>query len=142
MATAEKLGVFESALVDAYRWVHELQVELNWGEPHYALHALRAGLHALRDRLTADQTAHIAAQLPVLIRGVFYEGWVPAHTPVPDRHLAAFLNHVDRDLRQSADAYDPEHVARAVFALLRRHVSPGAIDHVMATLPAEIRKLW
>jgi uncharacterized protein (DUF2267 family) len=142
MATAEKLGVFESALVDAYRWVHELQAELSWGEPHYALHALRAALHGLRDRLSVEQSAHLSAQLPLLIRGMFYEGWVPARTPAPERHLDAFLNHLDRELRQSADAYDPEHVARKVFVILRRHVTPGVIDHVMATLPSDLRNLW
>lgn len=142
MVTVPKLSVFESAVTDAYRWVHELEEELNWGEPHYTLHALRAALHALRDRLSVEQTAHIAAQLPLLIRGLFYESWVPAHTPVADRHLGAFLEHIERELKRSADAYDPEHVARAVFTLLRRHVSPGAIDHIMATLPVEIRNLW
>jgi uncharacterized protein (DUF2267 family) len=142
MTVAAKLGVFESALADGYQWVEEVKEELGWEDAHYALRALRAALHALRDRLSVEQDAHLAAQLPLLIRGLFYENWVPAHTSARERHLPEFLTHIAEDFRQYAGDVDPEDVSRSVFKVLARHVSPGAVQHIVAALPREIRDLW
>jgi len=38
-----------------------------------AYNALRAVLHALRDRLTTEEIAQFGAQLPTFVRGVYYE---------------------------------------------------------------------
>ena len=142
MPIAAKLGVFESALVDGYQWVEEVKDELGWEDSHDALRALRAALHALRDRLSVDQGAHLAAQFPLLVRGLFYESWVPAHTSMRERHLPGFLSHIAEDFKQYAGNVDPEDVARSVFTVLARHVSSGAVEHVTASLPQEIRDLW
>jgi uncharacterized protein (DUF2267 family) len=32
-------------------------------------------LHALRDRLPPEIAVHLSAQLPMLVRGIYYEGW-------------------------------------------------------------------
>jgi len=58
---------------------------------HDAYVALRATLHALRDRLPVEETAELAAQLPMLVRGVYYEGWDPTGKPVRERSLEGFL---------------------------------------------------
>src|SRR6185369_10762255 len=47
----------------------------------FAYRVLRAWLHTLRDRLTVQASAHFAAQLPDLIRGIFYAGWNPSGVP-------------------------------------------------------------
>ncbi|MBA1158966.1 DUF2267 domain-containing protein [Microvirga mediterraneensis] len=58
--------------------------------------ALRAVLHALRDRSTVDQATHPASQLPVLIPSLHYEGYLPAGNPEPLRSQAEFLEHASR----------------------------------------------
>lgn len=141
MKTQPALAVFESAIEDAYLWINEIQEKLD-SDPHQALAALRAALHTLRDRLSIEQTAHLAAQLPTLIRGLYFEGWVPSHTPNRARHLEEFLDHLHHELGRNAIVLVEERVARAVFGVLARHVSPGAIDHIIDSLPREIRDLW
>lgn len=142
MAVTTKLPVFESALADGYRWIGNVADELDFDDAQYALRALRAALHALRDRLSVEQSAHLAAQLPLLIKGLFYEDWKPAHTPVKERRLVDFLGHIERDFKGYAVEIDPEDVARSVFTVLARHVSPGTIEHLCTTLPLEIRDLF
>lgn len=41
----------------------------------------RRGESPLRDRLTVEASAPFAAQLPDLIRGIFYAGWNPSAVP-------------------------------------------------------------
>jgi len=61
-------------------------------DKRYAYRALRAVMHAIRDRLTVDETAQLAAQLPELIRGIYYEGWDPSRTPASYHDSKSFLD--------------------------------------------------
>jgi len=83
--------LFEKMNQHAMSWVSDMMAELRTEDPHKALHALRAGLHAMRDLLTVDGAAHLSAQLPMLIRGMFFEGWDPSRDPLRVRHAADFL---------------------------------------------------
>jgi uncharacterized protein (DUF2267 family) len=120
----------------------ELGDELDWDHPAGLLAALRAALHSLRDRLTPAEAAQLGAQLPLLIRGIYYDGWRPAAQPWKERHAEGFLARVEHELGGYAELREPERVVREVFRLLRRHVSAGEIDQVIHLLPAEVRELW
>jgi uncharacterized protein (DUF2267 family) len=133
------LDVFDRTVHTTNRWLQELINLLDGGSRHDAYVALRATLHALRDRLPVEETAELAAQLPMLVRGFYYEGWDPTGKPVPERSLEGFLAGVAVELPIDAD---PESVARAVFALLARRVSDGEIQDVKGVLPTVIRELW
>lgn len=55
------------------RWLTELAEELGRpGDQQYAHRVLRGFLHTLRDRLMVDEAAHLGAQLPELLRGIYY----------------------------------------------------------------------
>jgi uncharacterized protein (DUF2267 family) len=132
---------FDSTYRTTSAWLRELMHELGWDDPRRAYAALRAVLHALRDRLTVAEAADLAAQLPMLIRGLFFEGWRPNEVPVKGRRREDFLAHVAAAFRDDPGVY-PEAVAGAVFQVLRRHVSAGEVGAVKGLLPAEIRSLW
>lgn len=76
--SATGLEVFDTTLQRTHTWLKDLMLVLGWQDRHKAYRALRATLHALRDRLTVEETAHLGAQLPMLIRGFYYEGWDPS----------------------------------------------------------------
>ena len=122
-------------------WLKELMEELDWQDRHRAYRALRAVLHALRDRLTVEETADLGAQLPMLIRGLYYEGWTPSGKPVKERKREDFLAHIEAAFRDDPAIF-PEAVAGAVFKVLQRHVSAGEIGDVKQILPVQIRALW
>ncbi len=84
---------------------------------HNAYSALRAVLHALRDRLTAQQATHLGAQLPLLVRGIYYEGWHAAQKPTGDRQVDEFLTRVAAELPPMFPR-DALGVTKAVFDLL------------------------
>jgi uncharacterized protein (DUF2267 family) len=134
------LEVFDTTVQRTNIWLNEIAEQLG-PDRQRAYHALRAVLHTLRDRLTVDEAAHLSAQLPMLVRGLFFEGWHPAHKPEKMRTGEDFLARIQAEL-VGIQPINPEAAARAVFAVLDRHVTPGAGMHVKDMLPKEVRRLW
>jgi uncharacterized protein (DUF2267 family) len=122
-------------------WLSDLSAELGWEDRQKSYHALRTVLHALRDRLPVNAAAHFAAQLPMLVRGFYYDGWVPAKTPVKERNQKAFLVHVTDAFLFDASV-DSKRIAEAVFRVVSRHVTSGETEKVKHALPDDIADLW
>jgi uncharacterized protein (DUF2267 family) len=139
--TATSLDVFERTLQKTNIWLDDLMARMNWQDRHRAYSALRATLHALRDRLTVDEATQLAAQLPMLIRGFYYEGWDPTGKPIKERHKDEFLARIRHELRTDGQT-DPEQIARAVFGVLERRVTEGEIQDVRSVLPEQLKELW
>jgi uncharacterized protein (DUF2267 family) len=139
--TETALPAFDSTLQTTHVWLHDIQDRLGWEDRQRAYHALRVVLHALRDRLPVNQAAALGAQLPMLIRGFYYEGWHPAGTPTRDRKLQDFLAPIAAAFRNDPDV-DAAEVTKAVFQVVARHVSPGEVTHLKIALPSELRSLW
>ena len=88
-----------------------------------------------------EEAASFGAQLPELLRGVYYEHWRPATTPVKKRSKADFIARIDNAFQ--ADPIDvTSDAVTAVFELLSNKITAGEIRHVHHALPAEIRALW
>jgi uncharacterized protein (DUF2267 family) len=138
--SVRNLEVFERTLETTHAWLSTLS-EILACDQHVAYKAFRATLHALRDRLTVEEAAHLSAQLPMLVRGFYYEGYTPTGKPVKERHRGQFLARIGEELNDD-DEIDAEQAARAVFQLLDMKVTAGEIEDVEHTLPTEIRELW
>ena len=137
----EGLDVFDKTLQTTHIWLKRPREELHTDDRQQAYLALRAVLHALRDNLTVEEAAHLGAQLPMLVRGIYYESWNPARVPARERSRQAFLDHVGRIL-PGAFAYDAEMASRAVFRLLSERVDAGEIADVKGMLPGDVKTLW
>ncbi|MEA2293973.1 MAG: hypothetical protein QOE86_1612 [Solirubrobacteraceae bacterium] len=119
-------------------WLKDLEAELGIEDRDDSWRVLRGFLHTLRDRLTIDEGAQLAAQFPHLVRGVFYEGFDPGHQPETYRDAETFLTRVAGE----AAVEDPVQAgiaAAACMRVLRRHITAGELDDVLSQLPREIR---
>lgn len=132
---------FDAAVQKANRWVKEMAGELGTDDAHEAYKALRAGLHALRDRLSVDEAVQLGAQLPVVIRGAYYDGWKPSGRPVHAHTVDDFVALVARRAPLGLP-WDARAVIEALFRVLTRHLSPGETDAVMHVLSAPIVRMW
>jgi uncharacterized protein (DUF2267 family) len=132
---------FDSTIHKTNTWLKDIMAELGWEDYARAYHALRAVLHALRDRLTVEEATDLAAQLPMLIRGFYYEGWNPSGKPLLDRKKDDFLAHVSRQFGDDPHV-DVERVTQVVFAVISNHVTSGEIEDIKRCLPNNIRSLW
>ncbi|HZG06185.1 MAG TPA: DUF2267 domain-containing protein [Streptomyces sp.] len=136
--SATHTAEFEHAIHTANIWLKAVSEALGTDDRHLAHRVLRAWLHTLRDRLTVDVAAHFAAQLPELLRGVYYDGWVPSGAPVKyDRD--AYADRFAQEARIGAG--DVPRIAPAVTAVARGHLSPGQLERALAQLPHDVRTL-
>jgi uncharacterized protein (DUF2267 family) len=133
-------AIIERSVEKANIWLKDVASELGDGDRHYAYRVLRAVLHVLRDRLTIDVAAKLAAQMPTLIRGIYYEDWDPSRTPTPAHTVDTFLEHVVSEGRFSGEA-EASVAVTAIAAVLRKRLSPGEIDAILAVLPERLRVL-
>jgi uncharacterized protein (DUF2267 family) len=116
------------------------QIERSYGWPkerrNQSYAALRVVLHALRDRLTVEEAAQLSAQLPMLVRGIYFEGWDPSKVPMK-MHRDDFLARI-RDEFPFEVPGGTERLAGTTLEALRRYITEGEWQDVRASLPADL----
>jgi uncharacterized protein (DUF2267 family) len=122
-------------------WINDLDVRLGWHNKERSYRLLRAVLQALRDWLPINEAAHLGAQLPELLRGVYYEHWRPAITPVKRRHKADFVARVGGSFEADPLRSTVSEIT-SVLGFLAEKLEAGEIKKVQHSLPADVRALW
>ncbi len=138
MATIQNLS---EAIPEVEAWVTNLTRRLGWHDRQRAALALMATLHALRDCLPRDEAIYLGAQLPVLLRGLYYEGWHPSARIARTRSRSAFIERIQEGVHRDP-AVDAEEVAEAVFALLAERIPPAELEEAKAATPDALRMFW
>jgi uncharacterized protein (DUF2267 family) len=121
------------------RWVDEVCAEMGDADRAHGWNALRAVLQNLRDLVDSDEAVQLGAQLPLLLRGLFYEGWNPLRPVPPQRDREVFLQAVQHGLGSAR--IDAQEAVRAVFKVLGRRLE-GEAEQARARLSEPIRSLW
>jgi uncharacterized protein (DUF2267 family) len=134
------LPVFDRTVQETNLWLEDLEDKLG-ASRHQAYAGLRATLHALRDRLPPETALHFAAQLPMLLRGVFTEGWTFAPRPDLESSAEAFVLDVGDEFAPDFP-FDPETIVRATFQTIRAHMDLGGVDKIVRCLSPGITELW
>jgi uncharacterized protein (DUF2267 family) len=128
------------AVQQTQEWLKALRDTGGYADETEALAVLRSVLHQLRDRLTPQEAVDLGAQLPMIVRGVYYEGWRPSKTPERIRSQQEFLEGVSGKLAPHPLGAEP--ATRDVFSLLAQTLDSGEIADVINQLPADIKALW
>ncbi len=138
--SAQGLDVFDKTLQTTHIWLNEIgeglipDRQLSW-------RVLGVVLRNLRDQLPVELSAHLSAELPLLVRGAFYDQYRPAIQPLRDRDIELFLERVAAELQDNRPV-DPRDAVRAVLATLSRHIPKGQIGKVQDALPQRLRDFW
>jgi uncharacterized protein (DUF2267 family) len=135
--SATGLDVFDKTLQTTNSWLGEIMDDLG-PDRQTAWKVLSVVLHKLRDRLPVNLSAHLGSQLPLLVRGVYYDQFEPAKQPTGCRNLDEFVEEVAEWL-SDARPVDPRAAIDAVFGVLARHVPEGQMAKVREALPESIR---
>jgi uncharacterized protein (DUF2267 family) len=136
-----RLKPFEQTLQKTDQWMKDVMEELGPDDPEKAYHSLRAVLHALRDRLMPGEVTDMSAQMPMLIRGLFLEGWKGANPSGAIDSQEKFFAAVNEKLQVPADV-GPQDSVRAIFRVLEKRISCGEIGDIRDMLPEALKALW
>jgi uncharacterized protein (DUF2267 family) len=121
-------------------WLKGLKQTGELADEAAAYRVLRTVLHQLRDRLTLEEAVDLGAQLPLIVRGLYFEGWRPHSVPRKVRSKTTFLEELSENLLPHT--YPVEWAVRRVFSLLAHHCNPGEIADVIDQLPADCKEVW
>jgi len=139
---------FEDYAAKGNQIVNEIAVELGFPEDKkLATRLLRSTLHTLRDRLSMPEAFQFMAQLPMILKAVFVEGWKYREKPNRIRHISDFVREViqqDQPVGRHdiSTAKDGENAVRAVLKVIGNHISAGEVEDIMKSTPNELRALW
>lgn len=138
--SATGLELFDKTIQTTNIWLDEISNRVG-PDRRLAWKILSTVLHKLRERLQPNLAAHLGAQLPLLVRGAYYDHYEPSRQPVKDAGAKNFVEDVAHCL-SDARPVDPRDAITAVFAVLDRHVSQGQLEKVRLALPKSVRALW
>jgi len=138
--SATGLDVFDKTLHVTNLWLKEISDEIG-PDRQVAWKVLSTVLHKLRDRLPIELSAHLGSQLPLLIRGVYYDQYKPSAHPSEFHNAESFTAEVGKWLSDIRPV-DPDTAVLAVFKVLSRHLPEGQITKVQHALPKSLRQRW
>ncbi|MDP9421409.1 MAG: DUF2267 domain-containing protein [Pseudomonadota bacterium] len=138
--SANGLEVFDKTLETTHVWLNEIMEDLG-PDRQVAWKVLSVVLRKLRDRLPIGLAAHLGAQLPILIRGIYYDQFEPGKLPTECNSREEFVAEVAEWLSDIRPV-DPDEAVRSVFKVLSHHVDPGQIAKVREALPRSLRQSW
>jgi uncharacterized protein (DUF2267 family) len=134
------VSAIDTTIQKTNTWFKEVMDQLEWDDRHHAYLALRSVLHTLRDRLPIEEATDLGAQLPMLVRGFYYDGWNPSDKPIKfDRE--EFLSNISQQFVSDPDV-DAEKVTRAVLQVIDKHIADGEIEDIKYSLPIKLRDFW
>ncbi|TIX50589.1 DUF2267 domain-containing protein [Alteraurantiacibacter aquimixticola] len=134
------LEVFDKTLHTTHVWLDEINGKIG-PDRAVAWKVLSVVLHTLRDRLPLQVAAHLGAQLPLLVRGIYYYQFEPEKLPGDMQQPEEFIHAVQAGL-QNTRTVDAKDAIAAVFGVLSNHVSDGQVEKVRHALPKSLRALW
>ncbi|WP_167848754.1 DUF2267 domain-containing protein [Methanolobus halotolerans] len=117
-------------------WLNDILKQLQWQSKISAYQALRGTLHALRDRLPIEESAQLAAQLPLPLKGVYYDGWKPVGKPEKYSKVE-FARKVHEQFDLDPDL-DLGMIIRAVLRVMYNHMGAGELKDVRSNLPKDM----
>src|SRR5829696_9998935 len=130
------LEVFDKTLQITNTWLGDI-MEMLGPDRQIAWHVLGAVLRTVRDRVPLGLAAHLGAQLPLLVRGTYYDQWHPREEPAKWRSLDEFLEIVSSELR-NLRPINPKDAALSVFQVLNHYLDPGQVGNIRDALPEEV----
>lgn len=138
--SATGLDVFDKSLQVTNTWLNEMMDKIG-PDRQLSWHVLGVVLRTLRDRLPADLAAHLGAQLPLIVRGAYYEQFEPSKPIHKSRSKAEFFAPIAEG-NAMVRPVDTEDAVQAVFGVLDHYLDPGQARKVREALPEDIRVLW
>lgn len=135
------IASIDSTIHKTQRWIAEVSDGMGLLDRERSLAGLRSTLHVVRDHLPLQAAVALGAQLPLLVRGMYFENWRPSASHDKPHTKGEVVTLIAADLPWAGEV-DVEKLARTVLEVLSRHVDPGEVSKLVHLLPKGLRELW
>lgn len=133
--------IFGDTIQKSNLLLKDIEKELGWTNSKNKTYSLfRAVIQTIRDRLTVEEAVHFAAQLPMLLKGLYYEGWKPSKNPVKFNR-AEFIGEIERKFPTDPEI-STEKMIQAVIKALEKHIAWGEMEDIKNMLPKDFRDFF
>lgn len=143
-ATVTGTRTFDRTLHKTNLWLKEIMTAMEWDNRERSYSLLRAVFHSLRDTLPQNEMIHLGAQLPTLLRGVYYEGWNPKLNQPRLKTLDEFSDRVREYLKPGGTKITNEQLQRVVRVIMKAmttHIGDGEMKDIKGSLKKNLRNL-
>jgi uncharacterized protein (DUF2267 family) len=130
----------DSSIQKTKEWLGDIQSVLGWPDGHDVYIATKAVLQTLRDRLPVEEAVQFGAQLPMVMRGFYYEGYDPSGKPDKIKDREEFFEKIEK--RTYKRPIDPEQATKAVFSVINKKTSGGQVEDIFVNMPEDLKGLW
>jgi uncharacterized protein (DUF2267 family) len=142
--TQAQLDTFDTTVQKTNLLLKAVEDRFGWGDSRQARNraylALRSVLQTLRDRLTPEHAAGLSAQLPMLVRGFYFEGWRPSQVPLK-MSKDEFISEVERHLDPFSYEQSTEEMVKGIVAIVQDYTDPNEMRKIKKTLPKDIQEM-
>lgn len=133
---------FEKYASKGNEFINRLQSNLGVNDRDHAARILRSTFRVIRNHLSVEESFQLIAQLPMVLKAVYVEGWkLTDHKRITnlDEFFIEIIQEEGhsswRDFSSKNEVLDS---VRAVLQTLREYVSKQEMDQALATLPRKI----
>ena len=134
------ISSLDKSVQKSVKWIVEIQDELGWEDREDVYIATKAVLQTVRDRLPFKEAVQFSAQLPMLMKGMFFEGYSPSKEPLDINQPDEFYQKVqERSINKPINA---EQATKNVLAVIQRKISKGEIEDIVSNFPKTLRSIW
>jgi uncharacterized protein (DUF2267 family) len=125
-------------------FLNQLSDELNMAENKpRTLRILKAVFHAIRNRISAEESTHFIAQLPMVLKALYVDGWKIGQKTTHRSTHQDFIEDVYQLSGGAEGAFkrkdEVERYVRAVLDSLSHYISEGEMADIAAMLPPQLR---
>lgn len=106
---------------------------------------VRGMFRTLRNQLTVEESMQLLSQLPMALKGVYVDGWIPSKKHVRIRNIDEFASELIKEegtssWRDFSNIDEAKASARAVWETLAEYVSLGELEDILAVLPNPLKR--
>jgi len=139
---------FEKYAAKGNEFVNKVAVRLGDAENRdRAGRVLRSVLHALRNRITVEESFQLLSQLPMAIKSVYIEGWRLHHDFTRIKTIEEFCQEVMKEdgtvaWRDFSSVDEAMEGIESVMKTLADYVTAGELHDIIDLMPKEIKQYF
>jgi uncharacterized protein (DUF2267 family) len=141
---ATNISSLDRAVQNAVLWLNDIQTELGWENREIVYKATKAVLQTIRDRLPVSELFHFSTNLPIVLKGMLFEGYDPSEAKKEKiKTIQEFYDRIQTHYDPlQRDIVSGHQAAFGVINVLFNRIGEGEMRKVADNMPLKLKPLF